>query len=153
MRSYDGFDLVPKNESYVFPSVVERVSKRQQTHRSTCATLVTGVSPTALSQILRYPVAACLQMGCRPGCLGQITSVEENHMAWMNFCQWAVEATTVTPERDPRAPQKPVRPALLTSMAENMHTAVRTSGCRKLLWISFAPNLQVTIQKCTETSQ
>lgn len=114
-----------------FSSVVEHVSKRLPNHRNMCATPVTGANRTALSQLLLCPVVACHRMGCLPGCLGQITSVEENHTPWMNFLLPAVEATTVTPESDPQAPPKCVHPASLTLMAESTHE--RTFDWRKLL--------------------
>lgn len=127
-----------------FPSVVEHVSRRRPTHRTTRVTpVLIGLNPTARSQRLPCSVVACHRMCWRPGCLGRITSVEEKHTAWMNFSQPAAGVTTATPGKDPPTPPKPARPAWPT---------VRTLTY-KLLSISFAPNPPVTIQKCTETSR
>lgn len=130
------------NNQMFFPLVLEQASKRQLTHKSKAkrATLVTGVSLTPVSQTLFRPAPACRQMGCPPGCLGRITSVEENRAAWTNFYHQAAEVTTVTPGSDPKTPRKPARPASSTLTVESTRTAVKISVRRKPLSISSAPN-------------
>lgn len=96
-------------------------------------TLVAGVNPTPVSQALLCQVVASPLMGYPRGCLGQITSVEENLMVWRNFNQPTAEVITVTPERDPRAPKEYVHPASLTLMAESLNAAETTLDSRKIV--------------------
>lgn len=127
------FNKTSCTNELLFPplSVVGHVSRKRLTRRITCATPVTGVNPAAPSLVLCCPVAACRQTGCPPGCLGQTTSVEENHTAQTNSCQPVAGATTATPGKGLRAQPKPARPAWWTSTAGSTHSAARTSRCRK----------------------